>query len=98
MKKPDGSKKVLLVDHTEGQCRAIVGFKDGDPGAAFMCGEPVLRGSWCAYHHSQMHAGPVSQYASSSLHVRLHRPYLGLMISSAFSCGAPDGGVPRRRG
>lgn len=31
MKKPDGAKNVLLVDHTEGQCRAIVGFKDKDP-------------------------------------------------------------------
>lgn len=30
MKKPDVAKNVLLVDHTEGQCRAIVGLKDED--------------------------------------------------------------------
>ncbi|MCK1546438.1 hypothetical protein IVB12_31985 [Bradyrhizobium sp. 179] len=30
MKKPDGAKNVLLVDHTEGQRRAIVGLKDED--------------------------------------------------------------------
>lgn len=34
MRGPDGSNKVLLVDHCEGQCRAIVGFKNGDPGTA----------------------------------------------------------------
>lgn len=70
-KKPDGSKKVLLVEHTEGQCRAIVGFKDGDPTAAYMCGEPVLRrprkdSSWCAYHHGQMHVSHWSDGRSSS--------------------------------
>lgn len=63
VKEPDGSKKVLLVDHNKGQCRAVVGFKDEDPGAAYMCGEPVRRGrrwesSWCAYHHEQMHVPP----------------------------------------
>ncbi|WP_342723669.1 hypothetical protein AAFG07_31745 [Bradyrhizobium sp. B097] len=62
MKEPDDVKKVLLIDHIEGQCRAIVGFKDGDPRAAYMCGEPVYQkpgkkqSSWCAYHHAQMHA------------------------------------------
>lgn len=34
MRGPDGSNRVLLVDHCEGQCRAIVGFKNGDPGTA----------------------------------------------------------------
>lgn len=43
MKKPDGAKNVLLVDHTEGQCRAIVGFKDKDSRSPYMCGEPVSR-------------------------------------------------------
>ncbi|WP_143201455.1 hypothetical protein [Bradyrhizobium sp. NAS96.2] len=67
MKKPDGTKKVLLTDHTEGQCRAIVGFKDGDLRAAYMCGEPVIRrpgkkqSSWCEYHHWQMHANNAEQ-------------------------------------
>lgn len=62
MKEPDGVKKVLLIDHMEGQCRAIVGFKDGDPRSPYMCGEPVYQrpgkkqSSWCAYHHAQMHA------------------------------------------
>ncbi|WOH63824.1 hypothetical protein [Bradyrhizobium sp. BWA-3-5] len=70
MKKPDGSKKILLVNHTEGQCRAIVGFENGDPTVPYMCGEPVLRrqrskmSSWCPYHHGQMHASPVEQYVS----------------------------------
>ncbi|MCC8954656.1 hypothetical protein H8B02_14795 [Bradyrhizobium sp. Pear77] len=43
MKEPDGVKKILLIDHIEGQCRAIVGFKDGDPRSAYMCGEPVCQ-------------------------------------------------------
>lgn len=38
---PDGVKKVLLIDHTEGQCRCIIGFKHGDTKEAFMCGEPL---------------------------------------------------------
>lgn len=42
MKKPDGAKNVLLVDHTEGQCRAIVGFKDKDSRSPYMCSEPAL--------------------------------------------------------
>lgn len=73
MKNPDGSKKVLLVDHVEGQCRAIIGFKNGEPGAPYMCGEPVLRGphtkmsSWCSYHYDQMHSAPVEQYVSNCL-------------------------------
>ncbi len=67
MNEPDDVKKVLLVDHIEGQCRAIIGFKDEDPRAAFMCGEPVYQrpgrkpSSWCAYHHRQMHASAVEQ-------------------------------------
>ncbi|WP_375784741.1 hypothetical protein ACE10Z_34290 [Bradyrhizobium sp. Pha-3] len=67
MKEPEGVKKVLLIDHIEGQCRAIVGFKDGDARAAYMCGEPVYQkpgkkpSSWCAYHHAQMHATAVEQ-------------------------------------
>lgn len=67
MKKPDGARKVLLIDHTEGQCRAIVGFKDEDEREAYMCGEPVLRkpgkkiSSWCAYHYGQMHSTSVEQ-------------------------------------
>lgn len=66
MRGPDGSNRVLLVDHREGQCRAIVGFKNGDPGTAYMCGEPVMTGSrqklssWCAYHYSRMHVMPWS--------------------------------------
>ncbi|MHC2440169.1 hypothetical protein [Bradyrhizobium sp. USDA 4451] len=61
MKEPDGVNKVLLIDHIEGQCRAIIGFKDGDARAAYMCGEPVCQrpgkkqSSWCAYHYGQMH-------------------------------------------
>ncbi|WP_141342990.1 MULTISPECIES: hypothetical protein [Bradyrhizobium] len=67
MKEPDGAKQVLLVDHVEGQCRAIVGFKDDDPRSAYMCGEPVYQrrgkkqSSWCAYHYRQMHATAVDQ-------------------------------------
>ncbi|MHC2320188.1 hypothetical protein ACVIHC_007234 [Bradyrhizobium diazoefficiens] len=43
MKDRDGLKKVLLVHHVEGQCRCIIGFKDGDMRAAYMCGEPVYQ-------------------------------------------------------
>ncbi|MBR0883679.1 hypothetical protein ACVMGC_004120 [Bradyrhizobium barranii subsp. barranii] len=61
MKDRDGLKKVLLVHHVEGQCRCIIGFKDGDMRAAYMCGEPVYQkrgkktSSWCADHYRKMH-------------------------------------------
>ncbi|MCA1510274.1 hypothetical protein [Bradyrhizobium sp. NBAIM01] len=67
MKEPDGVKKVLLVDHMEGQCRCIIGFKDGDARAPYMCGEPVYQkrdkklSSWCAYHYRQMHTTTAEQ-------------------------------------
>ncbi|MGF6312711.1 hypothetical protein ABIB82_006649 [Bradyrhizobium sp. i1.8.4] len=70
MKKPDGVNKVLLFDHIEGQCRAIIGFKDGDTRAAYMCGDPVCQkpgkkqSSWCAYHHAQMHTTTAEQNRS----------------------------------
>ncbi|MCC8941676.1 MULTISPECIES: hypothetical protein [Bradyrhizobium] len=71
MKEPDGVKKVLLVDHIEGQCRCIIGFKDGDARAAYMCGEPVYQrpgkklSSWCAYHYGQMHTTAAEQNSAS---------------------------------
>lgn len=71
MKEPDGVKKVLLIDHIEGQCRAIVGFKDGDPRSAYMCGEPVCQrpgkkqSSWCTYHYGQMHTTASEQSRAS---------------------------------
>nr|AAG61017.1 ID762 [Bradyrhizobium japonicum] len=61
LKDRDGLKKVLLVHHVEGQCRCIIGFKDGDMRAAYMCGEPVYQkrgkktSSWCADHYRKMH-------------------------------------------
>ncbi|WP_271526435.1 MULTISPECIES: hypothetical protein [unclassified Bradyrhizobium] len=67
MKDPDGLKKVLLIDHIEGQCRYIIGFKDKDMRAAYMCGEPVYQrrgkktSSWCAYHYRQMHTSAAEQ-------------------------------------
>ncbi|MBH5398924.1 hypothetical protein HZZ13_14170 [Bradyrhizobium sp. CNPSo 4010] len=71
MKEPDGVKKVLLIDHIEGQCRCIIGFKDGDARAAYMCGEPVYQrrgktlSSWCAYHYRQMHTTAAQQNSVS---------------------------------
>jgi hypothetical protein len=50
---------VLLIEHREGQCRAIVGEKDGDRGRPLMCGLPIVMrrdgtpSSWCADHHAK---------------------------------------------
>lgn len=62
MNPPDGSKAVRLVDHVEGQCRAIISYEDQDIGKAMYCGHPtVIRiteygrevaTSWCPYHRS----------------------------------------------
>ncbi|WP_128917273.1 hypothetical protein [Bradyrhizobium nanningense] len=67
MKKPNGLKKVLLIDHVEGQCRCIIDVKDGATRAVYMCGEPVYQrhgkksSSWCDYHYRQMHKSAAEQ-------------------------------------
>ncbi|MDI3567416.1 hypothetical protein [Bradyrhizobium sp. Arg816] len=71
MKEPDGVKKVLLIHHIEGQCRCVIGFKDGDAREAYMCGEPVYQrrgkklSSWCVYHYGQMHTTAAQQHRES---------------------------------
>lgn len=57
--KPDGSKKVSLLQVRDYQCRAIVEYADGKLEGAICCGEAVTVNrytgqpiSWCAYHHS----------------------------------------------
>jgi helix-turn-helix protein len=50
------TKGVLLTEHEEGQCRAIIG-EDSYTGIAVYCGEPVVEGvskkpsSWCDCHY-----------------------------------------------
>jgi hypothetical protein len=69
----DGSKRVLLTEHREGQCRAIIGeFGRGE--VATYCGQPAISRidhtgrtvqlSWCREHHRQ-YTKPVDSVTNS---------------------------------
>ncbi len=56
---PRGDKSVLLKDSRDGQCKAIIGYKDGKAALAVYCGQDtvpsirygrVVMTSWCAHH------------------------------------------------
>jgi hypothetical protein len=55
---------VLLTSHREGQCRAIVGSYNNDPGQPLMCGLPTVLArsgqpsSWCRDHYNQFTVPP----------------------------------------
>jgi len=55
-----GTNAVLLTQSRDGQCRAIIGYDNGELGRAIICGDPTpaklvkgryVTGSWCAYHN-----------------------------------------------
>lgn len=55
-----GSNAVLLTQSKDGQCRAIIGYENGELGRAIICGDPTpaklirgryVTGSWCAHHN-----------------------------------------------
>jgi hypothetical protein len=57
---PTGSNAILLTDSRDGQCRAIVGYENGELSKAIICGDPTplklrrgkyIRISWCAHHN-----------------------------------------------
>lgn len=54
------SKAILLTKSEDGQCRAIVGYENGELGKAIVCGKPtpfkvrrgrLIRISWCQNHY-----------------------------------------------
>jgi hypothetical protein len=54
---------VPILDHREGQCRAIIGYENDDASKALMCGEACVLNankklsSYCA-HHFKLHFQP----------------------------------------
>lgn len=61
VKAPDPTKQVLLTETTEGDCRAIVGYRNNELGQAICCGEKtpwvlnererkLARSPWCQHH------------------------------------------------
>jgi hypothetical protein len=58
----NSSRSVLLKDTKEGECRAIIGYQNGQAALAVCCGKPtvlarrnggVVMTSWCADHHAK---------------------------------------------
>jgi hypothetical protein len=56
---PSTDKAVLLTEHQEGQCRAILDYQNGELGRAVYCGHPTVtkitnggrvQTSWCPFH------------------------------------------------
>ncbi len=61
VKEPRGSKHLLLTQTKEGDCRAIIGYRNGQLGEAICCGETtpwvqnrlkLVRSPWCEYHRN----------------------------------------------
>lgn len=59
MPEPDGSKRMLLTQTNEGNCKAIIGYQNGLLAEAICCGHPtpwvqnknkLMRSPWCEYH------------------------------------------------
>lgn len=57
---PTGSNAILLSQSRDGECKAIIGYEDGDLSKAIVCGEQTpwrfkrgkyYRSSWCQHHH-----------------------------------------------
>ena len=61
MKEPEAKKRLLLTQTKEGDCRAIIGYRNGQLGEAICCGEvtpwvqnrlKLVRSPWCEYHRN----------------------------------------------
>lgn len=57
---PTGSNAILLTQSRDGQCRAIIGYENGELAKAIICGDPTpaklrrgryVNSSWCAHHN-----------------------------------------------
>jgi hypothetical protein len=57
---PTGSNAILLTKSRDGQCRAIIGYENGELAKAIICGDPAafkfrrgryVNSSWCAHHN-----------------------------------------------
>lgn len=55
-----GQNAVPLLESRDGQCKAIIGYENGELSKAIYCGDPttetyykgqLVTGSWCAHHH-----------------------------------------------
>lgn len=55
-----GSNAILLTQSRDGQCRAIIGYEDGELAKAIICGDPTpvklrrgryVTSSWCVHHN-----------------------------------------------
>ena len=55
---------VSLLEHREGQCRAIISYQNDLVERAVVCGEPVVdkldggKSSWCDFHHARYMVAP----------------------------------------